>query len=139
MFSNWFGGKKPKDTKNNEPRYAKPGEFVKCIDDREHCVVFGKVYKVLDIIRTHCCNTMSYNVGLSSTNTGEPMGDLHTSCFCDGNPNDIPGRGIRWACHSRFALTDERPQEEEMTKEVENKNSDKLVKKLIEELEISLN
>ena len=138
MFKNWFGGKKPKDTKN-EPRYAKPGEFVKCIDDREHCVVFGKVYKVLDVQRTPCCNTMSYDVGLSMRNTGEPMGDRHTTCHCSGGPTELPGKGIRWACHSRFALTDERPQEEEMTKEVENKNLKKLTKKLTEELEISLN
>jgi hypothetical protein len=134
MFKNWFGEKKP-----NEPRYAKPGEFVKCIDDREHCVVFGKVYKVFNVIRTPCCNTVAYDVGLSIRNSGEPVGDDYTTCHCDDNPNYIPGRGIRWACHSRFALTDERPQEEEMTKEVENKNSNKLVKKLIEELEISLN
>jgi len=134
MFKNWFGSKKVK-----EPRYAKPGEFVKCIDDREHCAVFGKVYKVLNTQRTPCCNSVSYDVGLSKSDTGEPMGDRHTTCYCDGNANYLPGRGIRWACHSRFVLTDERPQEEEMTKEVENKNSDKLVKKLIEELEISLN
>jgi hypothetical protein len=135
MFKKWFGGKKS----NNEPRYAKSGEFVKCIDDREHCVVFGKVYKVLDTQRLPCCNTVSYDVGLSMSNTGEPMGDRHTTCHCSGGRTEIPGKGIRWAHHSRFALTDERPQEEEMTKEVEDKNSDKLVKKLIEELEISLN
>lgn len=135
MFKNWFGGKKT----YNEPRYAKPGEFVKCIDDREHCVVFGKVYKVLDVIRTPCCNTVAYDVGLSTSNSGETMRNEYTLCLCNGGENKIPGKGIRWACHSRFALTDERPQEEEMTKEVENKNSDKLVKKLIEELEISLN
>ena len=67
------------------------------------------------------------------------MGDCYTTCHCDGKPNPIVGKGIRWACHSRFALTDERPQEEEITKEVENKNSNKLAKKLIEELEIFLN
>ena len=139
MFKNWFGGKKTEDNKNNEPRYAKPGEFVKCIDDREHCVVFGKVYKVLDVIRTPCCNTVAYDVGLSIRNSGEPVGQDYTTCHCDGNANDIPGKGIRWACYSRFSLTDERPQKEEMTEEVENKNSNKLVKKLIEELEISLN
>ena len=138
MFTNWFGGKKTEDTKSNEPRYAKPGEFVKCIDDRGHCVVFGKVYKVLDVIRTPCCNTVAYDVGLSIRNSGEPVGDKYTTCHCNG-PNEIPGRGIRWACYSRFALTNERPQKEEMTEEVENKNSNKLVKKLIEELEISLN
>jgi hypothetical protein len=134
MFKNWFGSKKGK-----EPRYAKPGEFVKCIDDREHCAVFGKVYKVLNTQRTPCCNSVSYDVGLSKSNTGEPMGDRYTTCHCDGKPNPIAGKGIRWACHSRFALTDERPQEEEITKEVENKNSNKLAKKLIEELEIFLN
>jgi hypothetical protein len=82
---------------------------------------------------------VAYDVGLSIRDSGEPLGDKYTTCHCDGNDHPIPGRGIRWACQSRFALTDERPQEEEMTEEVENKNSNKLVKKLIEELEISLN
>lgn len=136
MFKNWFREKKTEDTKSDEPRYAKPGEFVKCIDDREHCVVYGKVYKVLDVIRTPCCNTVAYDVGLSIRNSGEPLDDKYTTCHCDGNDHPIPGRGIRWACQSRFALTDERPQKEEMTEEV--KNSDRAVKILVKELDLEL-
>jgi len=109
------------------------GDKVKCIDDREHDIVFGKVYRVLNRVQTSCCGDWCYDVGLTIGS------NEHTICNCSG-PTDIQGRGIRWAGEFRFAPNDGVAEEEETNEEV-NDGGDSLVKeaKEILEKEYSLN
>lgn len=87
-----FGGRK-----NGQQKTFKfeIGDKVLCIDDREHKVVFGKTYVILNRIAIPCCGDFCYDVGLVSVDEG------HTHCpQCNEN---IPGRGIHWAGEFRFA------------------------------------
>lgn len=72
------------------------GDIVKCIDDRDHSVVYGKEYKVLDRTKTTCCNSWVYDVGLRSY-------ILNTVCPPCGNV-PIQGKGIHWCGEFRFSF-----------------------------------
>lgn len=72
----------------------KIGDLVRCIDDRDHIIQYGKTYKILDVNFQDCCNTYSYDVGLTCSD--------FTKCTCKKN-SVIPGKGIRWAGEFRFA------------------------------------
>ena len=80
--------------KNHGPKF-KVGERIKCIDDREHSVVFAKVYVVINVLQIPCCGDYCYDVGLVSRGNG------HTRC--GGCSADIPGHRIHWAAEFRFA------------------------------------
>lgn len=84
------------------------GDTIKCIDDRDHIVVFGREYVVLNVYQLTCCGDFCYDVGLG-------IGDNESYTNCGDCNTDVPGRGVRWAAERRFALLrrDEASAEEE--------------------------
>jgi hypothetical protein len=87
------------------------GQTVKCIDDRDHQIKYGKEYVVLHINRQECCGGYAYDVGLSC--------DGYTHCSCSNT--EIPGKGIRWCGEFRFApvVSAEASAESEESVEIE--------------------
>jgi len=88
------------------------GDIVKCIDDRNHIIVFGKEYKVLSRHQTTCCGLWVYDVGLFCSE--------HAYCKQCGGQFKLVGRGIHWAGEFRFAksvgsIVEEAVEEEEGT------------------------
>jgi len=111
----------------SEPKFE-IGEEVKCIDDREHVIVFRKEYKVLDRMKVCSCG-WAYDVGLTITNTGGTI--EHTNCdICNV---EFPGRGIRWAGEFRFASKNK--AEEKAEEKSEEKSSNVITIKTKEILE----
>lgn len=111
-------------SKDKGPKF-KVGQKIKCIDDRNHDVVFGKVYTVLAVTKTQCCNVYCYDVGISCKN------DEYTSC----SHGKIQGRGIHWCGEFRFAPTIEDEVEAEAEAEVSEKAGDEIIKEVKKILE----
>jgi hypothetical protein len=118
-----FGFIKKFFNQNSAPKF-KVGEKVKCVDDRNHKLIYGKEYTILDVVKTNCCKVYCYDVGLIATET------KYTSCNCG---NTIQGRGIHWCGEFRFApiISDEAKVESEVSNEVGDKVIEE-VKKILE-------
>lgn len=83
---------------------AKKGEYVKCIDDRDWNTVnqtmhlqYGRIYKVLDVLKCPSCGCISYDIGCRSTTP-----DMITHTICAKTNNKLPGANFRWAKRERF-------------------------------------
>lgn len=94
----------------------KVGDIVKCIDDRDWNspensipLVYGKTYKVLDVIYNKCCGLYAIDIGCKFKN------NAHTKCKCK---KEMVGLGIHWAYEARF-VKDDILGEEELKEQLE--------------------
>ena len=104
-----FGKRKPK---------FEVGDTVRCIDDRNHTVKFGKEYIVKDRVQLSCCGDFCYDVGL----------DCFGYTNCTTCTQDIPGKGIRWAGEFRFAPVVKAKERAKAENSIEIKNKEILKK-----------
>ena len=96
--------------------HFKVGDVVKCIDDREWNsdhqnmkIVFGKTYKILQILKCPICGVYSYDIGCKFNDN-----ILFTRC----QESDMPGAGIHWAGEFRFEKYTENELSAEQVKEI---------------------
>lgn len=94
--------------------YFKAGDIIKCIDDRNwnDCkqtmsLIFGKTYKVLQVIKCPTCGCVTYDVGCRFNDTNN-----FTKCSKSEGGHEIPGIGIHVAGHFRFEKSTETESEQ---------------------------
>jgi hypothetical protein len=116
-----------------------PGEFVRCIDDRNWngttglILLYGKKYKVLNVIKCPGCGSFAYDIGGRFTDS-----ELFTGCRFHTPRIELPGMGIHWAGSFRFEKC--KVSKEELEKEIEEAVSEEkyekaaVLKHLIEQL-----
>ena len=118
--------------------YAKVGDTVKCIDDRDWNsdfqnmnIVYGNKYKVFNVLICPTCGSVCYDIG--GRFTPSKYHSSYTSC---NKKHDLPGYGIHWAGAFRFEKSVESASEieakMEQAVEVENYElAEELKKELI--------
>jgi len=93
--------------------YAKVGDIIKCIDDRDWnksqqtiSLICGNKYKVLNVVICPSCGCVTYDIGCRFINS-----KLYTNCNEGKDGHDLPGMGIHLAGDFRFEKTQETVEE----------------------------